>query len=75
MPFGFVGCSQRKIMIYCKINQEDINNNNYWNKLVNSLRAKLSQQKDLTNKIIVIRLQEINRDDDAMIPKLEFKNS
>jgi hypothetical protein len=62
-------------MIYCKINQEDINNNNYWNKLVNSLRAKLSQQKDLTNKIIVIRLQEINRDDDAMIPKLEFKNS
>jgi len=62
-------------MIYCKINQEDINNNNYWNKLVNSLRATLSQQKDLTNKIIVIRLQEINRDDDAMIPKLEFKNS
>jgi hypothetical protein len=62
-------------MIFCKINQEDINNNNYWNKLVNSLRAKLSQQKDLNNKILVIRLQEINRDDDAMIPKLEYKQN
>ena len=62
-------------MIFCKINQEDINNNNYWNKLVNSLRAKLSQQKDLNNKILVIRLQEINRDDDTMIPKLEYKQN
>jgi hypothetical protein len=61
-----------EIMRYFKINKNDINNNDYWNKVVNTIRYSLSREHTLEDKILVIKLQDVTADDSSMIPKLEF---
>ena len=62
-----------EIMRYYKIDNNLINDSNYWNKIVKDLHQTLSQQSNLENKIMVISLQNITTDDTNMIPKLEYK--
>jgi hypothetical protein len=64
-----------EIMRYFKINKNDINDMNYWNRIIKDLHSSLIKQQDLDNKILVVKLQEITSDDNNMIPKLEYKNS
>lgn len=59
-------------MKYFKINKDIINNSDYWNKLVNSVRSSLLSEPTLENKVLVIKLQDVINDDVSMIPKLEF---
>ena len=61
-----------EIMRYFKISKNNINDNNYWNKIVKNLRNSLMQQSNLDNKILVVKIQDIITDDSTMIPKLEF---
>lgn len=64
-----------EIMRYFKINKNDINDMNYWNRIIKDLHSSLVKQHNLDNKILVVKLQEITSDDNNMIPKLEYKNS
>jgi len=59
-------------MRYFKIDKNNINDSNYWNKIIKDLHSSLMQQPELDNKILVIKLQDITIDDSSMIPKLEF---
>jgi len=64
--------SVSEIMKYFKINKDNINNNDYWNRIVNTIRYSLSREQTLEDKILVFKLQEVTIDDSSMIPKLEF---
>lgn len=61
-------------MRYYSINKNDINNSNYWNRIIQDLHRSLSQFETLENKILVIKLQDVVSEDNTMIPKLEHKN-
>jgi hypothetical protein len=61
-------------MRYYSINKNDINNSNYWNRIIQDLHRSLSQFETLENKILVIKLQDVVSEDNTMIPKLEYKN-
>jgi hypothetical protein len=60
-------------MIYRHLDKIDLNDTNFWNKLVNDLRNFLIKFPDKQNKILSITLQEIVSDDTNHIPKLEHK--
>lgn len=60
-------------MRYYKITKNNINNNDYWTRIVNDIRNSLSKVETLEDKILVIRLQDVANDDTSLIPKLEFR--
>lgn len=60
-------------MLYFSVNKNNINDNNYWMKIVHNMQQCLINEQSLDNKILVIRLQDITNDDNTMIPKLEHK--
>ena len=59
-------------MIVRNLASADINDINFWNKLVNDLRNFLIKFPDTQNKILTINLREIVNDDTSLIPKLEY---
>ena len=59
-------------MRYYNITNADLNNNNYWNRMVNDIKSSLLKEGSLNNKVLVIKLQDVVNDDTTMIPKLEF---
>lgn len=63
-----------EIMLYFKVDKNSINSPIFWQKLVASLQHSLQNQQTLENQILVIKLQNIMQEDNAMIPKLEYKN-
>ena len=64
-----------EIMIYSKISQNKINDQNFWIRLVSSLQNKLSHIDSLDDKVLVVKLEHITNDDNTMIPKLEHKKT
>ena len=64
-----------EIMIYSKISQDKIKDQNFWIRLVSSLQNKLSHLESLDNKVLVVKLEHITNDDNTMIPKLEHKKT
>ena len=62
-------------MLYFKVNQNNINDNNFWMSIAHKIMKTVSSQQILTDKLIVIKLQDITSDDSTMIPKIEFKSS
>lgn len=62
-------------MLYYKINKKDLTDNNFWIKFVHSLQSSLSQEESFENKILVVKLQDVNNDNNTMIPKLEHKKN
>lgn len=61
-------------ILYLKLENIDMNNQNFWTKFVNDIRYSLSKIPDPDNKIMVIKIQNVAYDSDSMIPKLEYKN-
>lgn len=61
-----------KIMLYFKL--DNINNDHFWLRVIEETRHSLSQQDNLQNKIMVIKLQEIINDDTTMIPKITHQS-
>ena len=70
----FLWSQSARFMRYYSINKNDINNSNYWNRIIQDLHRSLSQFETLENKILVIKLQDVVSEDNTMIPKLEYKN-
>lgn len=62
-------------MILRNLDNVDLNNVNFWNKLVHDVRNFLIQTPDKQNKILSITLKEIAYDNTSLIPKLEYKES
>lgn len=59
-------------MLYFKL--DNINNDHFWLRVIEETRHSLSQQDNLQNKIMVIKLQEIINDDTTMIPKITHQS-
>ena len=64
-----------EIMIYSKISQNKINDQNFWIRLVSSLQNKLSHLDSLDDKVLVVKLEHITNEDNTMILKLEHKKT
>ena len=64
-----------EIMIYSKISQDKIQDQNFWIRLISTLQNKLSHIDSLDNKVLVVKLEHITNDDNTMIPKLEHKKT
>ena len=64
-----------EIMIYSKISQDKIKDQNFWIRLISSLQNKLSHIDSLDDKVLVVKLEHITNDDNTMIPKLEHKKT
>jgi hypothetical protein len=62
-------------MLYYKINKKDLTDYYFWIKFVHSLQSSLSQEESFENKILVVKLQDVNNDNNTMIPKLEHKKN
>ena len=60
-------------MLY--FNVSNINNDQDLTKIVGKIVSSLNSLQDKTNKVLVVKIQEVTRDDSTMIPKLEYKNS
>lgn len=61
-----------EIMIYFKL--ENIKNDQDLIKIIGKIKQSVYKISDHSNKILVVKIQEITRDDSGMIPKLEYKN-
>lgn len=61
-----------EIMIYFKL--ENIKSDQDLMKIISKIKHSLSKISNPSNKILVVNIQEITRDDSTMIPKLEHKN-
>jgi len=61
-----------EIMIYFKL--ENIKSDQDLMKIISKIKHSISKISDHSNKILVVKIQEITRDDSGMIPKLEYKN-
>lgn len=61
-----------EIMLYFKL--ENINNDQDLMKIIGKIKNSLSKIPDPSNKIMVVKIQDIGCDDSTMIPKLEYKN-
>lgn len=61
-----------EIMLYFKL--ENIRSDSDLMRIINTIRYSLSSIKDPSNKILVLKIQEIDCDDSTMVPKLEHKN-
>lgn len=59
-------------MIVRNLTSVDLNDVNFWNKLVHDVRNFLIKFPDTQNKILSINLREITSDDNSLIPKLEY---
>ena len=64
-----------EIMIYSKISQDKIKDQNFWIRFISTLQNKLSHLDSLDNKVLVVKLEHITNDDNTMIPKLEHKKT
>ena len=64
-----------EIMIYSKISQDKIQDQNFWIRFISTLQNKLSHIDSLDNKVLVVKLEHITNDDNTMIPKLEHKKT
>lgn len=64
-----------EIMIYSKISQDKIQDQNFWIRFISTLQNKLSHLDSLDNKVLVVKLEHITNDDNTMIPKLEHKKT
>ena len=61
-----------EIMLYFKL--ENIKSDQDLMKIISKIKHSLSKISDPSNKILVVNIQEVTRDDSTMIPKLEHKN-
>lgn len=61
-----------EIMLYFKL--ENIKSDQDLMKIIGKIKHSISRISDHSNKILVVKIQEITRDDSGMIPKLEYKN-
>lgn len=61
-----------EIMLYFKL--ENIKSDQDLMKIISKIKHSISKISDHSNKILVVKIQEITRDDSDMIPKLEYKN-
>lgn len=61
-----------EIMIYFKL--ENIKSDQDLMRIISKIKHSLSKISDPSNKILVVNIQEVTRDDSTMIPKLEHKN-
>ena len=61
-----------EIMLYFKLS--NINNDNDLMKIFSSVKHSLTKIVDPSNKILIIKIQDVASDDSNMIPKLEHKN-
>jgi len=59
-------------MLYFKL--ENIKSDQDLMKIISKIKHSISKISDHSNKILVVKIQEITRDDSDMIPKLEYKN-
>lgn len=60
-----------EIMLYFKL--ENIKSDQDLMKIINKIKQSLDKIQDPTNKILVVKVQEVTSDDSTMIPKLEYK--
>lgn len=60
-----------EIMLYFKL--EDIKSDQDLMKIINKIKHSLSLIQDPSNKIMIVKIQEVASDDSTMIPKLEHK--
>ena len=58
-------------MLYFKL--ENIKSDQDLMKIINKIKQSLDKIQDPTNKILVVKVQEVTSDDSTMIPKLEYK--
>ena len=61
-----------EIMLYFKL--ENIKSDQDLMKIIGKIKQSVSKISDDSNKILVVKIQEITSDDSGMIPKLEYKN-
>lgn len=61
-----------EIMLYFKL--EEIKSDQDLMKIISKIKHSLSKISDPSNKILVVKTQEVTSDDSSMIPKLEYKN-
>ena len=61
-----------EIMLYFKL--ENIKSDQDLMKILGKIKYSVSKISDHSNKILVVKIQEITSDDSGMIPKLEYKN-
>lgn len=61
-----------EIMLYFKL--ENIKSDQDLMKIIGKIKQSVSKISDHSNKILVVKIQEITSDDSGMIPKLEYKN-
>lgn len=59
-------------MLYFKL--EEIKSDQDLMKIINKIKHSLGKIQDPSNKILVVKTQEVTSDDSSMIPKLEYKN-
>lgn len=60
-------------MLYFKL--ENIKSDEDLIKIISQIKHSLGNISDPSNKVLVVKIQEIVSDDSTMIQKLEYKNS
>lgn len=63
-----------EFMLYYNIENINLNDNNYFMKMINEIRNSIVKTQDRTNKILVVKIQDVTSEDSNIIPKLEHKN-
>ena len=61
-----------EIMLYFKL--ENIKSDQDLMKIISKIKHSLTKIVDPSNKIMVVKIQEVASDDSTIIPKLEYKN-
>jgi hypothetical protein len=62
-----------EIMLYFKL--ENIKSDQDLMKIISKIKHSLGKIQDPSNKILIVKTQEVTSNDSAMILKLEHKNS